>query len=135
MIEPRIAYAKSRGLKVAYAVIGDASLDLVFVPGFVSHVEASLEFPPIQRAIKRLTRFARVIVFDKPGTGLSDPVDGVPTLEERMEDLTAVLDAAGVERAALFGASEGGPMSALFAATHVERVIALVMYGSYAKGS
>jgi class 3 adenylate cyclase len=135
VIEPRIAYAKSRGLKVAYAVIGDAPLDLVFVPGFVSHVEASLEFPPIQRAIRRLTRFARVIGFDKPGTGLSDPVEGVPTLEERMEDLTAVLDAAGVARAALFGASEGGPLSALFAATHVERVIALVMYGSYAKGA
>ena len=135
MIEPRIAYAKSRGLKVAYAVIGDASLDLVFIPGFVSHVEASLDFPPIQHAIGRLTRFARVIGFDKPGTGLSDPVEGVPTLEERMEDLTAVLDAAGVERAALFGVSEGGPMSAMFAATHVERVIALVMYGSYAKGS
>ena len=135
MIEPRIAYAESRGLKVAYAVIGDAPLDLVLVPGFVSHVEASLEFPPIQRAIRRLTRFARVIGFDKPGTGLSDPVEGVPTLEERMEDLTAVLDAVGVERAALFGASEGAPMSALFAATHVDRVIALVMYGSYAKGS
>ena len=76
-----------------------------------------------------------MISFDKPGTGLSDPVEGVPTLEERMEDLTAVLDAVGVERAALFGASEGAPMSALFAATHVERVIALVVYGSYAKGS
>jgi len=135
VIEPRIAYAESRGLKVAYAVMGDAPLDLVFVPGFVSHVEASLEFPPIQRAIERLTRFARVISFDKPGTGLSDPVEGVPTLEERMEDLTSVLDAVGVERAALFGTSEGAPMSALFAATHVDRVIALVMYGSYAKGS
>jgi class 3 adenylate cyclase/pimeloyl-ACP methyl ester carboxylesterase len=135
VIEPRIAYAESRGLKVAYAVVGDAPLDLVFVPGFVSHAEALLEFPPNRRAIGRLTRFARVIVFDKPGTGLSDPVEGVPTLEERMEDLTAVLDAAGAERAALFGASEGAPMSALFAATHVERVIALVMYGSYAKGS
>jgi class 3 adenylate cyclase/pimeloyl-ACP methyl ester carboxylesterase len=134
VIEPRIAYAKSRGLNVAYTVIGDAGLDLVFVPGFVSHLEASLDFPPIARAIQRLNRFARVISFDKPGTGLSDPVEGVPTLEERMEDLTAVLDAAGVERAALFGVSEGGPMSALFAATHVDRVTALVMYGSYARG-
>ncbi len=135
MIEPRIAYAKSRGLSVAYAEVGDAPLDLVFVPGFVSHVEAAFEFPPIQRAIRRLNRFARVITFDKPGTGLSDPVEGAPTLEERMEDLTAVLDAAGIKRAALFGASEGAPMSALFAATHVDRVTALVMYGSYAKGS
>jgi class 3 adenylate cyclase len=133
--EPRIAYAKSRGLNVAYTVIGDAGLDLVYVPGFVSHLEASLDFPPIARAIRRLNRFARVISFDKPGTGLSDPVEGVPTLEERMEDLTAVLDAAGVDRAALFGVSEGGPMSALFAATYVDRVTALVMYGSYARGS
>ena len=135
MIEPQIAYAKSRGLNVAYAVVGDAALDLVFVPGFVSHLEAAFEFPPIQRGIGRLTRFARVISFDKPGTGLSDPVEGAPTLEERMEDLTAVLDAAGSGRAALFGVSEGAPMSALFAATHVDRVTALVMYGSYAKGS
>ena len=122
-------------MNVAYAVVGDAPLDLVLVPGFVSHLEASFEFPPIQRATRRLTRFARVITFDKPGTGLSDPVEGVPTLEERMEDLTAVLDAAGAERAALFGVSEGAPMSALFAATYVDRVAALVMYGSYAKGS
>jgi class 3 adenylate cyclase/dienelactone hydrolase len=135
VIEPRIGYANSRGLNVAYAVVGDGPLDLVFVPGFVSHLEAAFEFPPIERAIRRLNRFARVISFDKPGTGLSDPVEGVPTLEERMEDLTAVLDAAGVERAALFGASEGAPMSALFAATYVDRVSALVMYGSYAKGS
>jgi class 3 adenylate cyclase len=135
VIEPRIAYAKSRGLNVAYAVVGDAPLDLVFVPGFVSHLEAAFEFPPIQRAIRRLNRFARLICFDKPGTGLSDPVEGAPTLEERMEDMTAVLDAVGVKRAALFGASEGAPMSALFAATHVDRVTALVMYGSYAKGS
>jgi class 3 adenylate cyclase/pimeloyl-ACP methyl ester carboxylesterase len=135
VIEPEIAYARSRGLNVAYAVVGDAPLDVVFVPGFVSHLEASLEFAPIQRAIRRLNRFARVISFDKPGTGLSDPVEGAPTLEERMEDLTAVLDAVGVERAALFGASEGAPMSALFAATHVDRVTSLVMYGSYARGS
>lgn len=135
MFEPRIAYAKSRGLNVAYAVIGDAPLDLVFVPGFVSHLEAALDFPPIEHAIRRLTEFARVISFDKPGTGLSDPVEGAPTLEERMEDLTAVLDKAGVNRTALFGVSEGGPMSALFAATHVDRVRALVMYGSYAKGA
>jgi class 3 adenylate cyclase len=135
VIEPQIAYTKSRGHNVAYAVVGDAPLALAFVPGFVSHIEAAFEFPPIQRVVRRLTRFARMITFDKPGTGLSDPVEGVPTLEERMEDLTAVLDAAGVERASLFGVSEGAPMSALFAATHVHRVEALVMYGAYAKGS
>ncbi len=135
MVEPQIAYAKSRGLKVAYGVVGDGPIDLVFVPGFVSHIEASFEFPPIERATRRLNRFARVITFDKPGTGLSDPVEGVSTLEERMEDLIAVLDAAGIERGALFGVSEGALMSALFAATHVDRVRALVMYGSYARGS
>jgi class 3 adenylate cyclase len=135
MSEPRIAYAKSRGLNVAYAVAGEAPLDLVFVPGFISHIEESFEFPPIKRAIARLTQFARVITLDKPGTGLSDPVEGAPTLEQRVEDLTAVLDAVGSERAALFGVSEGGPMSALFAATHVDRTRTLVMYGSYAKGA
>jgi class 3 adenylate cyclase len=135
MTSSDIRYAKSDDVDLAYRVLGDGELDLVFVPGFVSHLEASLDFPPISRAIRRLNRFARVISFDKPGTGLSDPVEGVPTLEERMEDLTAVLDAAGVERAALFGVSEGGPMSALFAATYVDRVRALVMYGSYARGS
>lgn len=134
-IQRRIAYAKSRGLNVAYAVSGDGPLDLVFVPGFVSHLEDSFDFPPIQRALRRLVRFARVVTFDKPGTGLSDPVGGVQTLEERMEDLTAVLDAVGSERAALFGVSEGALMSALFAATHRERVQALVVYGAFAKGS
>jgi pimeloyl-ACP methyl ester carboxylesterase len=133
-VEPEIAYAKSRGLNVAYSATGDGPLDLVIVPGFVSHQEAALEHPPIARAIRRLASFARVISFDKPGTGLSDPVAGAPTLEERMEDLHAVMDAAGVERAALLGVSEGAPMSALFAATNPDRTRALIMYGSYAKG-
>jgi class 3 adenylate cyclase len=133
-VEPEIAYAKSRGLSIAYSVTGDGPLDLVIVPGFVSHQEAVLEYPPVARAIGRLASFARLISFDKPGTGLSDPVEGVPTLEERMEDLHAVMDAVGVERAALLGASEGAPMSALFAATHPDRTRALIMYGSYAKG-
>jgi len=133
-VEPDIAYAKSRGLNVAYSVTGDGPLDLVIVPGFVSHQEAALEHPPVARAIRRLASFARVISFDKPGTGLSDPVKGAPTLEERMEDLHAVMDAAGVERAALLGASEGAPMSALFAAIYPDRTRALIMYGSYAKG-
>jgi pimeloyl-ACP methyl ester carboxylesterase len=133
-VEPQIAYAQSRGLSVAYSVTGDAPLDLVVVPGFVSHIEAAFEQPAIAHVIRRLASFARVITFDKPGTGLSDPVAGAPTLEERMEDLTAVLDAAGSECAALFGVSEGAPMSALFAATHPDRTRALVMYGSYARG-
>lgn len=130
-----VDYAKSRGLNVAYSLFGDGPMDLVVVPGFVSHLEAALEQPAIERAMRRLARFARVISFDKPGTGLSDPIDGAQTLEQRVEDLTAVLDAVGVERAALFGISEGAPMSALFAATHSDRTRALVMYGSYARGS
>ena len=134
-MELEIAYAKSRGLNVAYSLAGDGPLDLVLVPGFVSHLEAGFELPALERAVRRLTRFARVISFDKPGTGLSDPIDGPQTLEHRMEDLTAVLDGAGAERAALFGISEGAPMSALFAATHADRTEALIMYGSYARGS
>jgi class 3 adenylate cyclase len=131
---PQISYAKSRGLSIAYSVAGEGPLDLVMVPGFVSHLEGSLGQPQIARSVGRLASFARVIVFDKPGTGLSDPADGPATLEERMEDLTSVLDAVGAERAAVFGISEGGLMCALFAASHPERTRALVMYGSYAKG-
>jgi class 3 adenylate cyclase/pimeloyl-ACP methyl ester carboxylesterase len=131
---PEISYAKSRGLSIAYSVAGEGPLDLVMVPGFVSHLEGALGQPRIARPVGRLASFARVTVFDKPGTGLSDPTDGPATLEERMEDLTAVLDAVGVESAALFGISEGALMCALFAATHPDRTRALVMYGSYAKG-
>jgi class 3 adenylate cyclase/alpha-beta hydrolase superfamily lysophospholipase len=134
-VDAEIAYAKSRGLNVAYSLLGEGPLDLVVVPGFVSHLEAALEHPSIERALRRLAGFARVISFDKPGTGLSDPIEGALTLEQRMEDLTAVLDAAGAERVALLGASEGAPMSALFAATHSDRTEALIMYGSYARGS
>ncbi len=133
-MEPEFAYAKSRGLSVAYAVLGEGPLDLVVVPGFVSHLEAALEHPVIASSLSRLASFARVITFDKPGTGLSDPVEGVPTLEQRMDDLTAVLDDAGVERGALFGFSEGALMCALFAATHPARTRALIMYGCYARG-
>jgi len=133
-VEPEISYAKSRGLSIAYSVAGDGPLDLVVVPGFVSHQEAAFRQPAIARAMRRLSSFARVIGFDKPGTGLSDPAKGPSTLEERMEDLTAVLDAVGAERAALFGVSEGAPMCALFAASHPARTEALIMYGSYAKG-
>jgi class 3 adenylate cyclase len=134
-VELEIAYAKSRGLNVAYSVTGDGPIDLVLVPGFVSNLEAVFELPAIERGVKRLASFARVISFDKPGTGLSDPIEGPQTLERRMEDLTAVLDAAGADCPALFGISEGAPMSALFAAIHADRTRALIMYGSYARGS
>jgi class 3 adenylate cyclase len=131
---PDISYAKSRGLSIAYSVAGEGPIDLVIVPGFVSHLEGAFGQPRIARFMQRFASFSRLIVFDKPGTGLSDPTDGPATLEQRMEDLTAVLDAAEVERAALFGISEGSLMCALFAASHPERTRALVMYGSYAKG-
>ena len=126
-------YAKSGEVSIAYQVIGDGPIDLVFVPGFISHVELIWDFPPARHMIERLASFARLIAFDKRGTGLSDPVVGAPTLEERMDDVRAVMDAAGSERAALIGVSEGGAMSILFAATHPERTSALVLYASMAR--
>jgi len=126
-------YAKSGDLHIAYQVTGTGPLDLVFVPGFVSHLEYQWEHPESARFFERLSSFSRLIRFDKRGTGLSDRVGGIPTLEQRMDDVRAVMDAVGSERAALFGISEGGPMSLLFAATYPERTSALVLYGSYAR--
>ena len=130
---PETRYAKSGKVHIAYQVVGDGPFDLVFVPGFVSHVEAAWESPANAHFIERLARFCRLIMFDKRGTGLSDPATGAQTLEERMDDVRAVMDAVGSERAALFGVSEGGPMSILFAATYPERVQALVLYGTTAR--
>lgn len=130
---PETRYAKGAGsYNIAYQVVGDGDVDLVFVPGFVSHVELAWEAPHLARFMERLSSFARLILFDKRGTGLSDrvPVSELPTLEERMDDVRAVMDAAGSERAAVFGVSEGGPMSVLFAATYPERVSHLVLYGT-----
>jgi pimeloyl-ACP methyl ester carboxylesterase len=110
--------------------VGDGPIDLVLVLGFATHLDLQWELPPFARFCEGLSSFVRVIVFDKRGTGLSDPVAEVPTLEERVDDLRAVMDAAGSERAALFGVSEGGPMSALFAATSPERVSALILHGA-----
>ena len=134
-VRPTTRYARSGDYSIAYQVIGDAGLDLVFVFGFVSHVEYAWEDPDLARFLERLASFSRLILFDKRGTGLSDrvPVNKLPTLEERMDDVRAVMDAAGSDRAVLFGISEGGPMSMLFATTYPERVTALVLYGSYAK--
>jgi class 3 adenylate cyclase len=122
-------------VNIAYQVVGDenAALDLVFVPGWVSHVEYMWEDPRIGHYLRRLASISRLIVFDKRGTGLSDRAVELPTLEQRMDDVRAVMDAVGSERAAVFGVSEGGPMCALFAATYPERASALVMYGTYAK--
>jgi class 3 adenylate cyclase len=132
---PETRYAKSGGLNIAYQVVGDGPFDLVYVPGWVSNVEAMWDEPSHARLLTRLASFSRLILFDKRGTGLSDPVglDQLPTLEERMDDVRAVMDAAGSESAALFGSSEGGLMSVLFAATFPERTEALVTLAIYAK--
>jgi len=132
MTRPETRYARSGDVHVAYQVHGTGKLDLVFVPGYISNLEAQWEEPGFAHLLWRLGSFTRLIFFDKRGTGLSDPVDRLPNLETRMDDVRAVMDAAGVERAALLGASEGGPMSILFAATYPERTRALVLYGSYA---
>ena len=106
---PTTHYAKSGDLHIAYQVVGEGPFDLVYTPGFISHVEMNWESPYWTKVLGRLSRFCRVIIFDKRGTGLSDRVGGWPTLEERMDDIRAVMDAAGSERAALNGISEGGP--------------------------
>jgi class 3 adenylate cyclase len=126
-------YADSGGVSIAYRIYGDGELDLVFVPGFVSHVELVWESPEMARFLRRLGSFARVVIFDKRGQGLSDRPADPPTLEESMDDLRAVLEAAACERPAVFGISEGGPMSMLFAATYPERISSLVLYGTYAR--
>lgn len=135
MTPPETRYARSGELRVAYQVVGNGPFDLVFVPGFVSNIELLWEIPEWAQYFTRLAAFSRLILFDKRGTGLSDRVAGIATLEERMDDVRAVMDAAGSERAALFGVSEGGPMSLLFAATYPQRALALVVYGSYARSS
>jgi pimeloyl-ACP methyl ester carboxylesterase len=131
--EAETRYADSDGVQIAYQVHGEGPLDLVFVPGFVSHVELFWDEPSIARFLRRLTSFARVVLYDKRGQGLSDRVGRPPTLEDSMDDLDAVMEAAGCERPAIFGISEGGPMSILFAATHPDRVASLILYGTYAR--
>jgi pimeloyl-ACP methyl ester carboxylesterase len=132
---PETRYAKSGGVSIAYQTAGDGPIDLVFAPGWISNVELGWEDPAIARFHERLASFSRLILFDKRGTGLSDRVsdEHPPTLEERTDDLRAVLDAAGSDRAALFGVSEGGNMCVVFAATYPARTIALVTHGIFAK--
>jgi len=120
-------------VNIAYQVVGAGPLDLVLVPGFVSHLDNDWEEPRPAHGLRRLASFSRLIRFDKRGTGLSDRSVGLPDLETRMDDVRAVMDAVGSERAALYGYSEGGPMCCLFAATYPSRVSALVLYASYAK--
>ena len=130
MENPRTRYARSGDAHIAYQVFGEGEFDVVVVPGFVSNIEFYWQVPPLRRVFERSASYARVVIFDKRGTGLSDPVPDVPPLEQRMDDMRAVMRAADVERAALYGISEGGPASLLFAATYPDHVSALVLYGS-----
>jgi pimeloyl-ACP methyl ester carboxylesterase len=132
-MQPDTRYAKSGDVHIAYQVFGEGSVNLVFAPPFVSNIENYWDEPEFARWLLRLGSYARVVMFDKRGTGMSDRVAEVPGLDERMDDLRAVMDAVGMERAALMGVSEGGPLTALFAATYPERVDALVLYGSFAR--
>lgn len=133
--KPQTNYVQNGDVNIAYQVIGSGDLDVVFVMGWVSHLEYFWEEPHFAAFLNRLASFSRLILFDKRGTGLSDrvPLSELPTLEQRMEDVHAVMDAVGSERAVLIGVSEGGPMCSLFAATYPERTVALVMIGTYAK--
>ena len=134
-MQPETKYAQSGNVSIAYQVVGTGPLDLLIVPGFISHLEQAWENPAYSRFLQRLASFSRLILFDKRGTGLSDRIAGIPTLEQRMDDVRAVMDATGSERAALFGISEGGPMSILFSATYPNRTFALILYGSIARGA
>lgn len=130
---PQTRYARSGEVSVAYQVFGEGPVDLVYVPGWITHLEVGWRQPRVAGFLQRLASFARVIVLDKRGTGLSDRATGYPTLEDRMDDLRAVMDTVGSERPVLFGMSEGGNMAALFAATHPERTRALVTFGVFAR--
>jgi pimeloyl-ACP methyl ester carboxylesterase len=134
-MQPQTRFALSGDVNIAYQVVGDGPIDLVFVMGWVSNIDEFWTEPSFARFLERLAKFSRLIVFDKRGTGLSDRVDehNLPTLEVRMDDVRAVMDACGSRRAALFGISEGGPMCALFAATYPERTAALMTFGTYAR--
>ena len=132
-IVPQVRYARSGNVNIAYQVVGSGPIDVVFVMGWVSHLEEFWTEPSFARFLTRLASFSRLIIFDKRGTGLSDRVTELPTLEQRMDDVRAVMDAVGSPRAALLGVSEGGPMCSLFAATYPERTLALMMIGSYAR--
>ena len=129
---PRTRYAKSGDLSIAYQVVGDGPLDLVHAPPAVSHLEYHWEEPGYARYLRRLAAFSRLILFDKRGTGLSDRAAGIAPLEERMDDVRAVMDAAGSARAVIFGSSESAPLACLFAATYPARTAALVLYAAYA---
>ena len=129
---PPTRYARSGEVHIAYQVFGSGAVDLVFVPGFISHVENDWTDPHYARWRWRLGSFARTVFFDKRGTGLSDRVHPMPGLDERMDDIRAVMDAVSSERAAIMGVSEGGVLASIFAATYPQRCRALVLYGAFA---
>jgi pimeloyl-ACP methyl ester carboxylesterase len=130
---PTTKYARSGDVHIAYQVVGEGPHDLVLVPGWVSHIEYAWEEPSFSHFLRRLASFSRLILLDRRGTGLSDRVAELPTLEQRMDDIRAVMDAASSERAALFGISEGGPMCLMFAATYPARTRALILYATFAR--
>src|SRR5918993_1806671 len=132
---PRVSYARSGNVNIAYQVVGEGPIDIVFVMGWVSHLEYFWNEPSFASFLTRLSSMARLILFDKRGTGLSDPVpiSELPSLDTRLDDVRAVMDAAGSRRAVLMGVSEGGPLCSLFAATYPEKTQALIMIGSYAR--
>lgn len=130
---PQTRYAKSGDLRIAYQVVGDGPQDLLLVLGFVSNIDVAWEEPHLAQFLNRLASFSRLILFDKRGTGLSDPTSNAPEMSQRVDDIRAVLDAVGSQQASIFGISEGGPLSIVFADEHPTRVPALVIYGSYAR--
>ena len=130
---PQTRFARSGDLSIAYQVIGDGDIDVILVPQWLSNIEQYWDSSAASYFLRRIASFSRLIMFDKRGTGLSDAVPTTQTLEERMDDVLAVMDAVGSERAVLFGPSEGGPMAALFAATYPERCVSLVLYGACAR--
>jgi pimeloyl-ACP methyl ester carboxylesterase/DNA-binding CsgD family transcriptional regulator len=131
----RTRYAKGGGWSIAYQVLGDGPVDLILSPGWVTHLDLAWDVPPLAQFLRRLASFSRLILFDKKGTGLSDRLDSgeLLTLDQRMDDITMVLDAAGSERAVLFGTLGGGAMCGRFAATYPERCLGLVLYGTFAR--
>jgi len=130
---PNTRYALSGDVNIAFQVMGDGPIDIILVPGIVSHVEFLHEFPGYTEFLRRLARFARVVTFDKRGQGLSDGISGAPSLEQRVDDVPAIMDEIGSQRAVLLGFSEGSPMSAFFAAANPERVSKLILFGGFAK--
>jgi class 3 adenylate cyclase len=134
-VPPVARYAKSGDLHIAYIVEGDGPIDLMWIPPWISQVEYLWSERSLARVMRRITSFARLITFDRRGSGLSDPFFGAPTLEDQMDDLLAVMDAAGSDRVALCGTLEGGPMAAMFAATYPERVSSLVLYATFARAT